>query len=204
MQRLVAIARHVDREAAGPAPPLPRAAPAANAPGAYRVMPVELHDRIVSAAFEARGFSAEEAADAAHVARLASWHGVHSHAGIKALHLDHHLGSAHGGCAPAASIEVLPQKFKAVDRWNCNRKMGQSVGRQAMARAMALADEYGVGTVVCDNCFHYMWGGGYVMEAAQQGYIGYTNCPASWAEVVPREQQIGGSGGSLEPPGPLS
>ena len=40
--------------------------------------------------------TADEAADAAHVARLASWHGVHSHAGIKALHLDHHLGSPHG------------------------------------------------------------------------------------------------------------
>ena len=112
MQRLVAIARHVDREAAGPAPPPPRAAPAANAPGAYRVMPVELHDRIVSAAFEARGFSAEEAADAAHVARLASWHGVHSHAGIKALHLDHHLGSAHGGCASGG-----PRGAVAWARW---------------------------------------------------------------------------------------
>ena len=61
-----------------------------------------------------------------------------------------------------------------------------------------LADEYGVGTVVCDNCFLYMWGGGYVMEAAQQGYIGYTNCPASWAEVVRQGAKTPNHGNNVE------
>jgi ureidoglycolate dehydrogenase (NAD+) len=36
-----------------------------------------------------------------------------------------------------------------------------------------------------DNAFHYLWGGGYVMDAAQRGYIAYTNCTAALAEVVP-------------------
>jgi LDH2 family malate/lactate/ureidoglycolate dehydrogenase len=164
----------------------PHPAPTANDPGGeYRVLSPELHDAIIAGAFRARGFSASEGADAAHVARLASWHGIHSHAGIKALHLDHHLGSAHGGCVPGADIEELPSKYPAVARWNCRRKLGQSVARRAMEHCMALADSYGTGTVVCDECFHYMWGGGYVMEAAQRGYIAYTCCPASWAEVVP-------------------
>jgi L-2-hydroxycarboxylate dehydrogenase (NAD+) len=36
-----------------------------------------------------------------------------------------------------------------------------------------------------DNAFHYLWGGGYVIEAAKRGYIAYTNCTAALAEVVP-------------------
>jgi L-2-hydroxycarboxylate dehydrogenase (NAD+) len=42
-----------------------------------------------------------------------------------------------------------------------------------------------VGTVSVDNAFHYLWGGGYVMEAAKRGYLAYTNCTATLAEVVP-------------------
>jgi LDH2 family malate/lactate/ureidoglycolate dehydrogenase len=38
---------------------------------------------------------------------------------------------------------------------------------------------------VVDNAFHYLWGGGYVIESARKGYIAYTNCTASLAEVVP-------------------
>jgi L-2-hydroxycarboxylate dehydrogenase (NAD+) len=54
-----------------------------------------------------------------------------------------------------------------------------------MDAAIALADRYGVGTVAVDNAFHYLWGGGYVMDAAQRGYLAYTNCTAALAEVVP-------------------
>jgi L-2-hydroxycarboxylate dehydrogenase (NAD+) len=54
-----------------------------------------------------------------------------------------------------------------------------------MDTAMKLADQYGVGTVSVDNAFHYLWGGGYVMDAAKKGYIAYTNCTAALAEVVP-------------------
>jgi len=48
-----------------------------------------------------------------------------------------------------------------------------------------MADQYGVGGVSVDHAFHYLWGGGYVMDAAQRGYIAYTNCTAALAEVVP-------------------
>ena len=50
---------------------------------------------------------------------------------------------------------------------------------------MELADKYGVGQVSVDNAFHYLWGGGYVMEAAERGYFAYTNCTSALAEVVP-------------------
>ena len=88
-----------------------------------------------------------------------------THAGLKALNLDDHFGSkSHDGmvrgCVPRASVEVIPSRFKAVEKWDAHRKLGPAVAKAAMARAMELADEYGVGTVAVDNAFHYLWGGG--------------------------------------------
>jgi L-2-hydroxycarboxylate dehydrogenase (NAD+) len=54
-----------------------------------------------------------------------------------------------------------------------------------MQRCIELADQFGIGQVCVDNTFHYLWGGGYVMDAALKGYIAYTNCTSTLAEVVP-------------------
>jgi ureidoglycolate dehydrogenase (NAD+) len=149
------------------------------------IMPPAVHNSLVTAAYRKRGFTADEASAAATTAESASRHGIKTHNAIKALHLDEHLGSKAGGCRPGAQIEKLPARYKAVARWNCNRKLGQAVALEAMAEAMRLADEYGVGTVSVDNAFHYLWGGGYVIDAAKKGYIAYTCCTAALAEVVP-------------------
>ncbi len=145
----------------------------------------QAHNDLVAAAYEARGFLPDEAADAAEMAAAATWHGNRTHNALKALHLDDLFGSKAGGCVPGAEIEVLDTRFKASEIWNSNRKLGQSVAKRGMARAMELADEFGVGMVSVDNAFHYLWGGGYVIEAAKKGYIAYTNCTAALAEVVP-------------------
>src|SRR5690348_4185457 len=149
------------------------------------VMPVEMHNAIVAAAYRARGYSADEAAAAARVGAEAARHGIKTHNAIKALHLDEHFGSKAGGCRPGATIEKLPSRYKAVARWNANRKLGQATALAAMDECMRLADEFGVGVVAVDNAFHYLWGGGYVIEAARKGYIAYTCCTAALAEVVP-------------------
>jgi len=151
----------------------------------YYVMPTDLHDRIVTAAFRHRGYTADEAAAAARFSGMASLHGIRTHNAIKALDLDKHLGSKEGGCVPGARIEKLPVRYKAVQRWNANRKLGMAVAFEAMNACMRLADEFGVGIVAVDNAFHYLWGGGYVIDAADKGYIAYTNCTAALAEVVP-------------------
>jgi L-2-hydroxycarboxylate dehydrogenase (NAD+) len=149
------------------------------------VMPTELHDAIVVAAFRARGFDDNESRDAARLCRLAAQHGITTHNAIKALHLDDHFGSKGGGCVPQATIEKLSSRFKAVEKWNGNRKLGAAVAFAAMDRCMKLADEFGIGAVTVDNAFHYLWGGGYVIDAADRGYIAYTCCTAALAEVVP-------------------
>ena len=149
------------------------------------IMPPGLHDRIVAAAYKKRGYTGKEAAQAATFSNLTARHGIKTHNAIKALHLDELFGSKAGGCVPGAKIEKLKSPFRAVQKWNANRKLGQAVGLEAMAAATKLADRFGVGIVSVDNAFHYLWGGGYVIEAAKRGYIAYTNCTAALAEVVP-------------------
>jgi ureidoglycolate dehydrogenase (NAD+) len=149
------------------------------------IVPVALHDEIVIKAYKKRGYDKKESTQAAEVARSASWHGIKTHNAIKALHLDELFGSHAGGCVPKAKIEKLKSPYKAVQKWNANKKLGQATAVEAMSAAMKLADKYGIGAVAVDNAFHYLWGGGYVIDAAKKGYIAYTCCTAALAEVVP-------------------
>lgn len=151
----------------------------------FYVVPAEDHHKLVASAFRSRGYDEDEAEAAARFSHLASEHGIRTHNAIKALHLDHLFGSASGGCVPGAGIEVLPSRFEASETWNANLKLGQAVAFAALDRAIELADRFGVGIVSVDRAFHYLWGGGYVMDAARRGYIAYTNCTAALAEVVP-------------------
>lgn len=151
----------------------------------YHVVPEALHNNLVENAYRHRGYDPEESSQGARFCASAATHGIRTHNAIKALHLDHLFGSVTGGCVPGAKISEVPSKFKASQIWNANRKLGQAVAYKAMDTCMKLAEEYGVGTVSVDNCFHYLWGGGYVMEAARRGYYAYTACTSMLAEVVP-------------------
>ncbi len=151
----------------------------------YYVVPRDFHDNLVTKAYLDRGFTPEESVSGARMASSASWHGIRTHNALKALHLDEFLGSGAGGCQPGASIEVVPTGFEAAQVWNAHRKMGQAVAYEAMDTCKRLADRFGLGMVSVDDAFHYLWGGGYVMEAAKEGYIAYTNCTSAMAEVVP-------------------
>jgi len=151
----------------------------------YLVVPVALHDALVKAVFLDRGFDEEEADDAARFCRESALHGIRTHHAVKAMELDDHFGSVVGGCQPGAAIEECPTRFPGVRAWNANHKLGPSVAFRAMEVATDLADRYGVGIVSVDNAFHYLWGGGYVLEAARRGYLAYTHCTAARAEVVP-------------------
>ncbi|HVU36798.1 MAG TPA: Ldh family oxidoreductase [Opitutales bacterium] len=154
-------------------------------PETFYVVPPARHNATVAAAYQKRGYTADEANAATKVAENASRHGIRTHNGIKALHLDDHFGSGAGGCKPGAQIEKKPSRFAAAEIWNANKKLGQAVAVEAVETCIKLADQYGVGQVSVDNAFHYLWGGGYVMDAAKRGYLAYTNCTAALAEVVP-------------------
>ena len=150
-----------------------------------RIVPFETHRSLVQAAYQFRGYTEEESKDAARFCEMTARHGIRTHNALKAIHLDDHFGSRAGGCVPGARIDKLPSKFAASEVWNANRKLGPSVGFAAMERCIQLADQYGIAQISVDNAFHYLWGGGYVLDAAARGYIAYTNCTAALAEVVP-------------------
>ncbi|WP_269540543.1 Ldh family oxidoreductase [Cerasicoccus fimbriatus] len=151
----------------------------------FYVVPEEKHNALVKQAYLSRGFDEAEANAAAKFSSYASTHGIRTHNALKALHLDHLFGSGAGGCKPSAAIEKKEGRFAASQVWNANRKLGQATAYEAIETAIELADKYGIGQVSVDNAFHYLWGGGYVMDAARRGYIAYTNCTAALAEVVP-------------------
>jgi L-2-hydroxycarboxylate dehydrogenase (NAD+) len=151
----------------------------------FYVVDAEIHNKLVEAAYVHRNYSAEEGAAAAKFSAHASRHGIRTHNALKALHLDHLFGSEAGGCTPNATIEKIDTRFETSQVWNANKKLGQATAYAAMEEAIALADKYGIGQVSVDNAFHYLWGGGYVMDAASRGYLAYTNCTAALTEVVP-------------------
>jgi LDH2 family malate/lactate/ureidoglycolate dehydrogenase len=154
-------------------------------PDTYYTVPIEKHDALVKKAYLARGYTADEAAAGARFCSSASYYGIRTHNAIKALHLDELFGSKVGRWKPGAKIEKLPTRFAAAEVWNGHFKLGQAVAYEAMDTCMRLADKYGVGMVSVDNATHYLWGGGYVMDAALKGYIAYTNCTSAMSEVVP-------------------
>ena len=91
--------------------------------------------------------------------------------------------------APAAACRAQNRKVKTPFRggrnWNANRKLGQAVAFEAMDTLHEARRRIRHRPVAVDNAFHYLWGGGYVIDAAKKGYIAYTNCTAALAEVVP-------------------
>ena len=151
----------------------------------FYVVPVSVHDKLVEQAYRDRGFDDSECTAAAKFSSYATTHGIRTHNALKALHLDDLFGSKAGGCKPAAKIIKKEGRFPSSEVWDCQFKLGQATAYEAMDRCIELADEYGIGQVSVDHAFHYLWGGGYVMDAARRGYIAYTNCTASITEVVP-------------------
>jgi L-2-hydroxycarboxylate dehydrogenase (NAD+) len=149
------------------------------------VIPEAAHNEWVARAYRTRGYGPEESASAAKWCGLATRHGIKTHAALKALHLEEVFGRARGLCVPNAEMTVHPGRYEAVVRVDARRKLGQPVAEWCMNKCCELADRFGVGVVVVDNAFHYLWGGGYVMEAAQRGYVAYTHCTSTLAEVVP-------------------
>jgi len=151
----------------------------------YLVVPENDHNELVSTAYRKRGYAEDESQDAARLCAEASRHGIRTHNAIKALHLDEMYGSGSKGCVPGAEIKKKESRFPAVEIWDAQRKLGQSTGYRALEKSIDLADTYGVGIVAVDNAFHYLWGGGYMIDAAKRGYFAYTNCTAALTEVVP-------------------
>lgn len=136
----------------------------------------ELH-RTLTAILVAEGFEQERAAASALLFAEASRDGVHSH-GLNRF--PRFVRNIRDGLVDPSATPVKVSGDGAVERWDGRRGPGNLNARFAMARAIALARERGIGCVALRNTNHWMRAGSYGWQAAEAGMIGIC-----WTNTLP-------------------
>lgn len=88
-------------------------------------------------------------------------------------------------------VHARPERVSArggLERWNGHRGAGNLNAQQCMRRAIALAQEHGLGAVALGNTNHWMRGGSYGWQAAEAGVIGIC-----WTNTLPNLPPWGSS-----------
>ena len=133
---------------------------------------------------ESRGFEPGHARTAAEIFAGNSLDGVYSHGTNRFPKMIRYLDE--GGIDPKAIAECETASGP-MERWNGHLGLGPLNARIAMNRACELAREYGVGIVAIGNNNHWMRGGSYGIQAAEQGMIGIC-----WSNTMPNMPAWGG------------
>lgn len=137
---------------------------------------------------KSRGFTEESALAAAEVFARNSLDGVYTHGINRFPRVVEYLDKGTIDPNAVAECEI---SMGAIERWNGHRGFGPLNARKAMDRAIELAKQYGIGMVALGNNNHWMRGGSYGWQAADQGCIGICwsnttpNMPA-WGAKDPR------------------
>ncbi len=121
---------------------------------------------------EKYGFEGTRAEEAAEIFAQNSLAGVYSHGLNRFPRVVEYLKK--GEIDPNIQAECT-FRFGAFERWNGHRGFGPLNARQAMKRAVELAKESGIGIVALGNNNHWMRGGTYGWQAADEGCIGIWN-----------------------------
>ncbi len=131
-----------------------------------------------------RGFTEENADAAATVFAGNSLDGVYSHGVNRFPRVISYLDKGEIDPKAVATCEI---SMGAIERWNGHRGFGPLNAKLAMDRACELAKEYGIGIVALGNNNHWMRGGSYGWQAADQGCIGIC-----WSNTMPNMPAWGG------------
>lgn len=131
-----------------------------------------------------RGFSEDNAMSAATVFAKNSLDGIYSHGVNRFPRVVEYLDK---GEIDASAIATVESSMTAIERWNGHRGFGPLNAKLAMDRACELAKVYGVGVVALGNNNHWMRGGTYGWQAADQGCIGIC-----WSNTMPNMPAWGG------------
>ncbi|MCC8128185.1 MAG: 3-dehydro-L-gulonate 2-dehydrogenase [Clostridiales bacterium] len=131
-----------------------------------------------------RGFSEKNAADAAIVFAQNSLDGIYTH-GLNRF--PRFVSYVDKGEIKADVAAECVMSMGAIERWDGHRGFGPLNARQAMARACELAKQYGIGLVALGNNNHWMRGGSYGWQAADEGCIGIC-----WSNTMPNMPAWGG------------
>jgi len=130
------------------------------------------------------GFSNERAQLSARLVAETTCDGVYSH-GVNRFSRFVAM-VRNGNVDPTAEPRVVAG-FGAMERWNGQRGPGSLNALAAMARAIALSSEHGIGCVAMANTNHWMRGGTYGWQAADAGVIGIC-----WTNTMPNVPAWGG------------
>ncbi len=131
-----------------------------------------------------RGFSKEHASSAACVFAKNSLDGIYSHGVNRFPRVVEYLDKGEIDPNAVAKCEI---QLGAFERWNGLRGFGPLNAKLAMDRACELAKTYGIAIVALGNNNHWMRGGSYGWQAAEQGCIGIC-----WSNTMPNMPAWGG------------
>lgn len=131
-----------------------------------------------------RGFTEKNAEDAATVFAQNSLDGIYSHGINRFPRVVEYLDKGEINPNVVATCEM---SMGAIERWEGHRGFGPLNAKQAMDRACELAKQYGIGMVALGNSNHWMRGGSYGWQAADQGCIGIC-----WSNTMPNMPAWGG------------
>ena len=130
------------------------------------------------------GFNEKNAKDAAQIFAQNSLAGVYSHGLNRFPRVIEYLQK--GEIDPQVTADCV-LSMGAFERWDGHRGFGPLNAKQAMDRAVELAKQYGIGIVALGNNNHWMRGGSYGWQAADQGCIGIC-----WSNTQPNMPAWGG------------
>lgn len=131
-----------------------------------------------------RGFSEENAKAAASVFARNSLDGIYSHGVNRFPRVISYIDKGEIDPSAVATAEL---KMGAFERWNGHRGFGPLNATLAMDRACELAKEHGIGIVALGDNNHWMRGGSYGWQAADNGCIGIC-----WSNTMPNMPAWGG------------
>ena len=148
---------------------------------AYQHWSYETLHRFCMDAFQAFGFSEEEAAIIQDNLLTADLYGIESH-GMQRM-VRYHKGIENGMINPKAVPEIVFETpvTAVID---AHEGMGQLVGHKAMTLAIEKAKQSGIGIVSVRNSNHYGIAGYYANMACKEGLMGFS-CTNSEAIMVP-------------------
>lgn len=136
------------------------------------------------------GFSTERAAMCARVFADNSLDGVYTH-GVNRF--PRFVTTIQEGQVIPGNTPVKTGGKGALEQWNGQLGPGPLNAQVCTARAMQLADEHGLGCVALANTNHWMRGGSYGWQAAQNGYalICWTNTIANMPAWGAKDSKLG-------------
>jgi 3-dehydro-L-gulonate 2-dehydrogenase len=123
------------------------------------------------------GFTPDRAARCASLFADSSRDGVYSH-GLNRF--PRFIATIRNGVVDVGAEPRCTARFGAFERWDGRGGPGNLNANDAMARAVALAREHGIGSVALANTNHWMRGGSYGWQAADAGAIGIC-----WTNTLP-------------------